>query len=190
MLHEMKTQTRTLADRMGRTAHVSPLGFKARKLSLEYPCEGVKELEEWLVEVANARGARIVQRPSGPACDFRAPPVQQLSNEELVAILCLYQNRDVPQILRLAAQLITAGKVDVRTFKLIAERERIECVVAELADLALKVEPEKAVWQVLRDCFHNEKLHREPLLHWTRLAQPVMKDGRVNASKWVLDRWP
>lgn len=171
---------------MGKTVHLSPLWFNIRKMVGVYPCAGAESVEEWLIEVANARGARIVQRPSGPVSGFRSPPIQRLSNEELTAALCLYQNRDIPHILRLAAQLITAGKVDIRSFRLIAERERIERVVAELAELALKVEPANPIWQAFRDCFHNEKTHREPLLHWSRLAQPVMKDGRVNASKWVL----
>src|SRR5206468_12488315 len=110
----------------------------------------------------------------------------RLTNEELVVGLLLPQNRDRPQMLRLAAQLISRKAVDFGELTWLATRERIGFVLAELARQAGKVEPEHPLWQQIREKFATEKPPRSPLAHYTRLAQPVMKNGRVNADRWVL----
>jgi hypothetical protein len=141
-------------------------------------------LEDWLVDVANSRGARIVTRD--PANLLNDPEVAELTNEELVVGLLLSQNRDRPQMLRLAAQLISRKAVDFGELAWLATRERIGFALAELARQACKVEPEHPLWRQIREKFAAENLPNSPLVHYTRLAQPVMKNGRVNADRWVL----
>ena len=126
-----------------------------------------------------------MRRPDPPH-HFIAPPGEQLSNAELIAALCQLQGLDQPQILRLAAQLISRGSFDAAELLRLAERERVEPILRELARLALHVEPTHAHWRVVAEMFPRGAPLREPLLHWTRLAQPVLQDGRCNAASWEL----
>jgi hypothetical protein len=182
MLDEMMETT--LAMRFGRTCHVSPLRMKLCRL-WKRTSGSVKVLEDWLVDLANMRGARIVTREDTNALpdgvDF-----DELTNEELVVGLLLPQNRDRPQILRLAAQLISRKAVDFRQLARLAIQERVEFILAELARQACKVEPRHSLWRQIRQEFEAEKMPASPLVHYTRLAQPVMKNRRANAEKWVL----
>jgi len=142
-------------------------------------------LEDWLVDVANSRGARIVTRSS--STNFvNGADSSELTNEELVVGLLLPQNRDRPQMLRPAAQLISGKAVDFGELTWLATRERVGFVLAELARQACKVEPEHPLWRRVREKFSTEKSPRSPLTHYTRLAQPVMMNARVNAERWVL----
>ena len=142
-------------------------------------------LEDWLVDLANSRGARIVTRE--PSENFvNRLDLNQLTNEELVVGLLLPQNRDRPQMLRLAAQLISRKAVAFRELVWLATCERIEFVLAELARQACKVEPRHSLWRRILRKFESERSPVSPLAHYTRLAQPVMRNGRVNAEKWVL----
>lgn len=174
----------TLAKRLGRTCHVSPLRMKLDRLWRQN--RGSTEvLEDWLVDVANSRGARIVTRKS-PANLVRHPDPSELTNEGLVVGLLLSQNRDRPQMLRLAAQLISRQAVNFGELAWLATCERTGFALAELARQACKVEPSHPLWRRIREKFAAEKPPKSPLIHFTRLAQPVMKNGRVNADKWVL----
>jgi hypothetical protein len=174
----------TLAKRLGRTCHVSPLRMKLVRLWKRNP-GSAKVLEDWLVDLANGRGARIVTRDAGNNLVNR-PDLNELTNEELVIGILLPQNRDRPQMLRLAAQLISQKAVDFRELAWLATRERVGFVLAELARQACKVEPSHPLWRRIRTRFASERSPRSPLAHYTRLAQPVMRSGRVNAEKWVL----
>jgi hypothetical protein len=142
-------------------------------------------LEDWLADVANSRGARIVTR-SIPANFINGPDLRELTNEELVVGLLLPQNRDRPQMLRLAAQLISRKAVDFGELAWLTTREHAGFALVELARQACKVEPSHPLWRRIREKFATEKPPRSPLIHFTRLAQPVMKNGRVNAEKWML----
>jgi len=53
-------QERTLASRLGQTAHASPLRFKIRRLMKLYPTSGMTTLEDWLLDIANHRGVKSV----------------------------------------------------------------------------------------------------------------------------------
>jgi hypothetical protein len=181
----MTMQRATLAQRMGTTVHVSPLRFKLEGLRQRWPLPDGGGLEDWLVETANARGARIVVRAE-PARGFQPPPCSCVSNEELVVGMCQLQCLDEPQMLRLAAQLISRGAVDVPRLCRLGRRERAGRVLAELARQALRVEPEHAAWRAVLNAFQHEPLLRDTLLHWTRLAQPVMPKGRANPVGWRL----
>lgn len=174
-----------LAQRLGISRHISPLRFKLKRLAGKNDSPKAVCLEDWLVNIANARGACVVM-PFAAACDFIPPTEEDLLNEELVAAICQPENLDRPQMLRLAAQLITGHAVNVKKLCLIARRERVERVLAELARQALRVEPAHTEWNAILTMFGSELPFREPLLHWTRLAEPVMGPRGYNAVGWRL----
>jgi hypothetical protein len=174
-----------LAQRLGTTVHVSPLRFRLERLRAAWPSATAACLEDWLVDVANARGVRVVERPGAPA-DFTAPPADTLSAEDLVVAICQLQCLDRPQMVRLAAQLISRAAVDVPRLALVARRERVERVLAALADAALRVAPTHPTWRALAALFRDAAPLRDVILHWTRLAEPIMIPGRPNAAGWRL----
>lgn len=176
-----------LADRLGLTVHQSILDRRLRRLMRVYA--STQSPENWLMDVAHARGARVVCRPAeGDNENFTSPPPDVFANEELVIAICLLQRADEPQILRLAAQLISRGAVNVKRLLLLARRERVEIVLGEMALQALKVEPTHDVWTQIADAFPVRTPLRSPIVHWQRLAWPIMGDRRVNAQKWELVR--
>jgi hypothetical protein len=182
----MARMKKILAQRLGKTVHISALRFKLQKLADQFPAAGAECLEDWLIELANARGARIVIRNTDAKSEFIAPDETELTNAELVTGICQLQCLDRPQMLRLAAQLISRGAVNVEHLKRLAQQERISPILAELSRQALKVDPEHDVWRMLYEAFQQERPLKEPLLHWTRLAEPVMKNGMCNAERWEL----
>jgi hypothetical protein len=181
----MNSKGSTLADRLGMTVHVSVLRLKLEQLQADYPSPTASCVEDWLIDLANARGARIVMRPvaTGP---FAPPATDVLSNEELVVGICQLQCLDRPQMLRLAAQLISRGAVDLRCLCHLARQERVTRILADLARQALRVDPQHPAWQTLNETFGGEPRLRDTLLHWTRLAEPLMQNGRCNAAAWKL----
>jgi len=182
----MNQKEHALADRLGTTTHVSSLRMKLSRLAQQHPVRSAACLEDWLVDVANARGARIVFREKTHGTPTITIPESALSSEELVVGICQLQCLDRPQMLRLAAQLISRQSLNIQRLCLIAERERTGIVLAELARQALRVDPEHAAWQSIAERFSSLRPPRDSLLHWTRLAEPDMKNGRCNAQNWKL----
>jgi hypothetical protein len=174
----------TLAGRLGVNVHVSSLDFKLERLMSRYPSPGAVFVEDWLVDVANARGATVVRRIPELG-RFRGPDRAEFPDEELIVALCRLQGLDRPQILRLAGQLISRGEVDVITLLAKARQERVEMVLHEMARQALMVEPDHKVWSELRDKLPGTHA-RDPVIHWSRLAWPIMSARGCNADKWVL----
>jgi hypothetical protein len=152
----------------------------------EFPAPGALCIEDWMAELANARGLRVVVRPGSQGFAGPVPGRDVVADEELVVALCQLQGLDRPQLLRLAAQCVSAGRVDVAGLIRLAVRERAELVLAELARQALKVDPAHPVWSRLLESFRDEPPPREPLLHWTRLARARPVAGRYNAESWEL----
>jgi len=181
--HNMES---TLARRMGKTVHVSPLRFRLLRLFRSHPAEGATCLEDWLVDLANARGARIVERPRSRGFPAGPPGRDAVSDEELVVALCQLQCLDRPQILRLPAQMISRGRLDMKSLVRTALRERAGFVLAELARLALKVDPAHPGWGQIVVAFANEPKPPEPMLHWSRLARAKPVNGRYNVESWSL----
>lgn len=175
-----------LASRLGKTVHVSPLRFELDRLREHFACPDCHCIEDWLIVVANARGARVVTPRVAPPPAFVPPGESVLSNEVLVVAICQLNCLDRPQMLRLAAQLISRNVLDTDRLALIARRERAEPVLAELSRQALKVAPDHVAWRAIQASFSDEPPLSEPLLHWTRLAEPVMRDKRCNAESWRL----
>ena len=111
----------TLAQRVGISATESPLYWKLQRLSRQYPSDGARNVETWLVDVANSRGALIVRRKElSPGFSV---PEDVLTIEELVIGLILPRLEDEPQILRLAAQFVSRGRLDTGRLVAIARRE-------------------------------------------------------------------
>ena len=176
----------TLAQRLGVTVHVSSLRFRLERLMREYPSPGAQCLEDWLLDVANARGASFVTRCPSASPDFMPPPLATLSNEDLVVAICQPHNLDHPQMLRAAAQLISMQSVNAEILLSTACRERAKLVLAELARQALHVAPEHPVWRALNGALACVFAPRDPILHWTRLAVPIPDERGCNAKAWKL----
>lgn len=173
-----------LADRLGKTWHVSPLEKKLERLRRNGPAIGA---EEWLLKVANARGATVVFPPHAEGVEsFEAPSRAELSDVELLGGILLLSRRDEPQLLRAAAQLIGRGVAEVKPLLALAERERFGPVLKELARLALRIDPDHRIWSDIFSALEGAEDLRQPLLHWTRLAEPRMRRGMVNAERWEL----
>lgn len=175
-----------LAARLGTTRHVSSLLLKAQRLRRQYPSPTAAELEDWLLDQANARGATVVTRLVDPVTNMAPIPAGEFSNEELVVAICHPNGDDRPQALRAAAQLVSRGDVDAVGLVRVVRRERAELVLLELARQALRVEPGHAIWGQIRVLLDRGQVCREPILHWTRLAHPRFAKGRPNAVAWTL----
>ena len=118
-----------MAERLGLSlAAESLLLRKASRLQREYPSSDAESLEDWLLDLANVRGADVVSRRPGLPLQFRAPSEEEFSNEELCAALCHPAGRDRPHILRAAGQLVSRGDVRPKKLHALAVRERIEPV--------------------------------------------------------------
>jgi len=178
--------TNTLAYRLGVSTHESPLRFKLLRLAERHPAQDSACIEDWLIDVANSRGACVVFRPGGPPRSFKGVPENELSNEELVVAICQPQCLDRPQMLRLAAQLISRRMINPDTLKQVAIRERAVIVLAELARLAIHIEPEHEVWKTLKKSFENMARPKDTILHWTRLAEPAIRNGICDPRSWKL----
>jgi len=174
----------SFAERQGISVHVSPLRHTLERIRRSAPLES-DSLEAWLLGLANHRGACIVQGPmDGDREGF--PDESVIEDEQLIVGLLLPSLRDAPQMLRPAAQMISRGKIRVNRLIRLAVQERADRTLAELARAALIVDPEHPVWKQIASAFNACRPYRESVLHWTRLANPVMKDGKVNAERWEL----
>ena len=174
----------SFAERQGISVHVSPLRHTLERIRRSAPMSSAS-LEEWLFGVANHRGATIVQGP----LDSRGagfPGRAVLEDEQVIIGLLLSELKDAPQMLRPAAQMISRGEVNVDRLLKLAVQERADRTLAELARGALTVDPEHPVWRTIGAVFKDRRPYRRPVLHWTRLASPVMRQGRVNAERWKL----
>lgn len=178
----------SLAVRLGVTSHVSPLRMKFRRLREVYPIKDASTLEDWLLDLANARGVTVVSRSLEKLQSNKneLPGLNEVSNAALVVALCQLQGLDRPPWLRAAAQLITRGSVDGAELLRLARRERVERILAELARQALKVDPAHPGWREIEETFGSEPPLRDSLVHWSRLAEPEMRPGHPNAAAWHL----
>jgi hypothetical protein len=159
---------------------------KVARLAAAFPSGQATGIEEWLVDLANARGARVIARPVSTPWPNGVPGPERLTDEELVVALCQPHCLDHPQMLRPAAQLLSRGQLDATRLLLLARRERVEIVLAELARQALCVEPRHPLWRQLFEAFGSAPVPRQPLLHWTRLAEPIPVRGRGRPAGWRL----
>lgn len=173
-----------LADRFGMTYHIAPVLMHVTGLMVKYP-SGALCPTGWLMDVGNARGARIVNRVGDGDEQFIAPDESEFSNDELIAALCQLGLREELQSLRIAAQFISAGRLQRDRLRILIERERLQPVLGALAYQALIVEPCHPEWLWIQDCCAGRASYT-PLLHWSRLAEPIPNDRHVASGKWRL----
>lgn len=174
----------TLAQRLGITAPCSVLLWKLRRLRREFPVADAGDLESWLVELAHSRGFHAIQRRT-EALSFPIT-LEQLCNEELAVALLHPSLRDEPQLMRPAAQIISRGVVDAAKLTAIAEQASASRILANLAMQAMKAAPAHAVWNSVSVALENAAPLRENVIHWTRLAEPVMKPRGPHNGEWRL----
>lgn len=172
-----------LANRLGLTYHRSPLLMRVRRLMKDFPT-GTDEPLGWLLDVANGRGLRIVSR-SGFAGTAVIPCEELFSCEELAVALCLLEHPDELQPLRVTAQMISAAELKRPRLERLIVCERVQPVLADMAHQALKVAPDHSEWKwVAQVCGPPQQ--GTPLLHWTRLAEPVPGSLPVASGSWRL----
>ncbi len=147
---------------------------------------GSLDMEDWLVDLANQRGATVVFRQTGRLGEHELPAPGEFSNEELVVALCQMNCLDRPQILRLPAQLISRNELDLARVVRLARMERATRVLRELAVQALKVDPQHPAWLTIAQAYQGELPLAEPLIHWTRLAEPVFAPRTGRPIRWKL----
>jgi hypothetical protein len=176
----------TLAKRLGVTVHVSPLRIRLRTFQSAWPSADAACIEDWLLDVANAREARVVVRGHEQDITFAAPPLDVLPNEELVVAICQLQSLDRPQMLRVAAQLISRQVVSGQRLISLARQERAELVLGAMARQALRVDPDHPMWRHLAESFRHTPVARDPIIHWTRMSVPVPTARGCNAASWRL----
>jgi hypothetical protein len=162
--------------------------MKLRRLCEAYPIEDAPTLEDWLLDLANARGVTVVSRSLDKleGCAGKLPGRDEVSDAALVVALCQLQGLDRPPWLRAAAQLITKGAVDMPKLLHLARRERVERILAELARQAHKMDADHSAWCAIEKAFGDAPPFRDSLVHWSRLAEPEMRPDRPNAAAWHL----
>jgi hypothetical protein len=173
----------SLAQRLGITTHVSPLLKKLERIRSRDPISGALMREDWLLVLANDRGAKSITPafPGNGVCFL--PDTKEFSNEELIAAICLPHNRDRPQWFRLAAELVVKEDTDLVKLKAIAIRERLGRILAELARTALRAFPGDERWAELAELDENHGLPlKDNLIHWSRLAKGRKTHAASSAS--------
>jgi hypothetical protein len=131
-------KTPTLAEKLGTTAHLSPLLRKARRLGLS-PAD--------LQTLAVQRGCIHYSTGDEPTTPLASE--EQLSNEELaVALLCVAMPYN-PHGLRCGAAMLGAeGNSPARLARL-AILERSEVPLRYVAEAGRKYEPDNSFWKEL-----------------------------------------
>ena len=153
----------TLAARLGMTVHVSPLLMNLRSwlrsVGIDMP------VEDWLLRVANQRGFAVVVPVTEAEASVPDPGTSRFSNEELATAILWAGLRDRPQLLRLAAQIISRGQIDVDRLLRLGRLERTERMLRALAESALYVEPDHPVWKRVYEGVFGQKPLADVLLH-------------------------
>ena len=176
--------TTTLAERLGIATPVSPLRMKVCSFLRESPAWTGKEPEDWLLALANRRDFRVVV-PTGFLPDVVDPGFDRFSNEELATAFLSPSLKDRPQLLRLAAQIISREAVQLDTLLWRTRLERTGRILHALSVQALRVDPGHALWRGLHEALKDERPLLDSLLHWTRLAEPI-PSSRLISEGWKL----
>jgi len=141
-------------------------------------------MEDWLLDVANLRGVRSVSRSVEHLNSSSSGPKRtELSNADLIIAICQTQNRDRPQWLRAAAELISRRDVDLEKLLFKARPERVERILAELSRQALIAEPGHDLWQRIHRDLSDSAPLSDSLIHWTRLTSKKA-DGLSRHAKF------
>ena len=157
--------TRTLAQMLGGTPHLSPLLHKARRLGLATP--------EDLLRLAVRRGCTHYMPPDYTPAAVTEPGRERLSDLELAIALCSAAQAYEPRLVRCATQLLGAPGIEPRPLARLARMERCAPVVRHIAEAA---------------CVHDEgrqAFWRDVLAHLPS-SRPVPPGVLPHASRFML----
>ncbi len=166
----------SMAQRLGETAHCSPLLRKVRRLGISSTSQ--------LIQLAARRGCRHYAGLYDEA--VIDPGLAVLSNEEIVALLLLGEQPFEPFTVRCAAQLLNTCD-SVRLARL-AERERVKRTLAYIVDAGCAQDPENAEYRKnLRQLLGATRpVPPGRLPHWTRfVAQTGVTRQGPGRTVWL-----
>ena len=170
----------TLARRLGEVPHVSGLLRRLARTS-----GAGNRVDEWLLKVAVARGARHFQREFDPSLPEDCPEV---ADEEIAVALCLGERPYDLDRLRAASQLLSSPKVDAPGLCRLAVRERCEPVLLHVARVAERFAPDLHPWGYIRQHLPSRSVPRtDALPHWSRLVSHtgVSTRGGPPRTDWL-----
>ena len=186
-LRAMKTET--MADRLGTTAHLSPLLMKARRLGLVTP--------EDLERLAVRRGLRYYEGSSAStvlrevAMDEGAGApvsVKDFGNDELAVALLSPAWPYSQHRVRIAGAMLAATGNGAGKLAHLARMERVGGVVFHIARLGQSVEPENPLWSELVSLLNGEiAIDPDRLPHITRFVamSGFGREGRKLTMQWI-----
>jgi hypothetical protein len=82
--------------------------------------------------------------------------------------------------------MISRGAIDLPKLLLLSKRECASRILANLAIQALKAAPSHPGWIAISKELQPAAPLRENVIHWTRLAEPVMKPRGPHNGEWRL----
>jgi len=183
----------TLAGRLGKTAHLSALLMKVRRLGLASPSD--------LERLAVSRGLRYYDS-HGDSLKNGVSPLHgsdgrisgEFTNEELAIALFSPSAPYSQQRLRMGAAMLAAEGNRPESIANRAVRERCEAVVRHIASCGREVEPENPFWEKLLELIpagHSE-LPPDALPHPTRFVAMtgITRKGVGNLKQWIRPRAP
>jgi hypothetical protein len=156
--------TKTLAHKLGATAHISPLLMKARRLGLRTP--------EDLCALAVQRGCRHYWQGKVPATELATQ--KQLTNAELAIALLTVAAQYDPHAIRCGASMLGADDNNPVDLAKLAVWERSEVVVRYVAECGAKFEPVNPFWSSLLACLPPAPPPKDGVLpHPTRFVAMI-----------------
>ena len=176
-------KTETLAQRVGATAHVSPLLMKARRLGLRTP--------EDLERLAVRRGFTYYD-VDNTASSLKEEPGTAVSREDFsnaelaVALLSPCWPASLLRQ-RIGAAMLSAPDVKVNALGELAEAENCAALVSYIAKCGADVEPENPYWMAISDRLGQFEGDVHQMPHPTRFIEMTgITRGKIGIQKhWV-----
>jgi hypothetical protein len=174
-------KTGTLAEKLGTTAHISPLLKKAERLGLHS--------QDMLASLGVARGCWHYRSHDLVA----VPNVSELdlSNEELAIALLSPSLPYSPHSIRVGAAMLGAPGNDAITLTRLAVAERTVAPVRYIASAALRFEPDNPFWRRLLDLLPESLPIKEGVMpHPTRFVSMtgITRAGAHPVTVWIRPR--
>jgi hypothetical protein len=138
--HAMEKHLPTLARKLGKPTHVSPLLKKLERA-------GIANTKE-MAATAIARGCHHYAGCL-PTVPVPARNSQTISDEELaIALLCPSNPYD-PMLVRIGSQLLSKQTCNPEKLIALAKRERCEAILKYIAQAGKETEPDSSTWEYL-----------------------------------------
>ena len=173
----------TLAQRLGTTAHISPLLMKARRLGLSTPEDFEKLAVRRGCLYYDVRGDRCVVEESPEISVSRA----EFSNAELAIALL---SDALPSTLlrqRMAAAMLSAQDVDPSQLVPLAHAEHCAEILKYIAKCGADVEPANEFWGAILRALEGCKIPSDGMPHPTRFIEMTgITRGKIGIQKhWI-----